>query len=143
MAYRALQMLGGYHYRLTVRRYILDLFDVPLDISSAARIAQAGEDLRRKKAAELAGERVAASRPASRPASATRTPSSASSTSREPGLSFRPGSWTTSGAAAANILGAIAGDVTEDEDSSEDEAETTIPVQVLSPIITVKGFLLA
>ncbi|BGP33786.1 hypothetical protein JCM10296v2_005591 [Rhodotorula toruloides] len=143
MAYRALQMLGGYHYRLTVRRYILDLFDGPLDNSSATRIAQAGEDLRRKKAAELAGERVAASRPASRPASATRTPSSASSTSREPGLAFRPGSWTTSGAAAANILGAIAGDVTEDEDSSEDEAETTIPVQVLSPIITVKGFLLA
>ncbi|EGU12160.1 hypothetical protein RTG_01774 [Rhodotorula toruloides ATCC 204091] len=143
MAYRALQMLGGYHYRLTVRRYILDLFDVPLDNLSATRIAQAGEDLRRKKAAELAGERVAASRPASRPASATRTPSSASSTSREAGLAFRPGSWTNSGAAAANILGAIAGDVTEDEDSSEDEAETTIPVQVLSPIITVKGFLLA
>ncbi|GEM10208.1 cytosolic regulator Pianissimo [Rhodotorula toruloides] len=143
MAYRALQMLGGYHYRLTVRRYILDLFDVPLDNSSAARIAQAGEDLRRKKAAESAGERIGPSRPPSQPASATRTPSSAGSTSREPGLAFRPGSWTTSGAAAANILGAIAGDVTEDEDSSEDEAEAIIPVQVLSPIITVKGFLLA
>lgn len=45
--YRALQMLGGYRYRLATRRYIFDLFgEIILDPSSAEALRRAGEACR-------------------------------------------------------------------------------------------------
>lgn len=44
--YRALDMLENYHYRLPVRRYIIELFDVKLDQEFARSIMLAGEEMR-------------------------------------------------------------------------------------------------
>ena len=55
MYYRALEMLANHHYRLAVRRYILELFDaVELGGGGARRVIDAGEDLRRVGEEELA-----------------------------------------------------------------------------------------
>ncbi|KAH8913277.1 hypothetical protein BT69DRAFT_271879 [Atractiella rhizophila] len=52
MYYRSLESLGDHHYRLPVRRYILELFDVPIDQEGTAAIMAAGEKLREQKKKE-------------------------------------------------------------------------------------------
>lgn len=58
--YRALDMLENYHYRLPVRRYIIELFDVKLDQEFARAIMLAGEEMRTtfEEAAEIGNGRV-------------------------------------------------------------------------------------
>jgi len=46
--YRALHFLSTQHYRLTVRKYIIELFDVPLDASSIRALAEAEQSLLEK-----------------------------------------------------------------------------------------------
>jgi rapamycin-insensitive companion of mTOR len=108
--YRALDMLASHHYRLTVRKYVLELFELPLDKAVAARIEQAGEELKAKKRAYA--------------------------------------SVALNGGGGTNGHGGLGleGEVTEDDDESsggEDDGESAIPLQVLTPLVTVKGFLLA
>ncbi|BGP18107.1 hypothetical protein JCM10213v2_006158 [Rhodosporidiobolus nylandii] len=126
--YRALDMLASHHYRLATRKYILELLDLPLDTDVAERIARAGEELKAKKRAELEGGE-----------------------GEEAGVSERPQAngvvasaprWATSGVDAI-LSGGIDGEATEDDESSADEAEATIPLKVLTPLVTVRGFLLA
>ncbi|GAA6003547.1 TORC2 complex subunit TSC11 [Rhodotorula paludigena] len=138
--YRALAMLAAHHYRLSVRKYIVELFDLPLDPENAARVAQAGEELRaRKRALDEGGPDGT---------SPTPTPSLPAG--------FKPAPWApaASGTAAGSILGDFAagaggaaadGDVVADDDdeSSGEEQETSIPLQVLTPLVTVRGFLLS
>lgn len=64
--YRALHLLQTCHYRSTVRAYILDLFDVPLSITTVREIAEAGQQIRQARrtavteAAESRGKKEAA-----------------------------------------------------------------------------------
>jgi rapamycin-insensitive companion of mTOR len=127
--YRALDMLASHHYRLTVRKYVLELFELPLDKAVAARIEQAGEELKAKKRAQ-----VGASRGDEDFESQPPTPAYAS-------VALNGGGGTN----GHGGLG-LEGEVTEDDDESsggEDDGESAIPLQVLTPLVTVKGFLLA
>ncbi|GJN92824.1 hypothetical protein Rhopal_005862-T1 [Rhodotorula paludigena] len=138
--YRALAMLAAHHYRLSVRKYIVELFDLPLDPENAARIAQAGEELRaRKRALDEGG-----------PDGTSPTPTP----SLPAGFKAAPWAPAASGTAAGSILGDFAagaggaagdGDVVaeDDDESSGEEQETSIPLQVLTPLVTVRGFLLS
>jgi rapamycin-insensitive companion of mTOR len=42
-------MLANYHYRLPVRRYIIELFDLPLSRQTAGEIVRAGEELKNRR----------------------------------------------------------------------------------------------
>lgn len=108
--YRALDMLENYHYRLPVRRYIIELFDVKLDQEFADRIMLAGEEMR---AAFEEGEGMGNGRVAE--------------LTRE-----------------ASILDEIEGSFTDDDEDEDsiDGAEVSIPLQVLEPILLVKGFVM-
>lgn len=125
--YRALEMLASHHYRLAVRKYVLELFEVPLDKEVAGRIELAGEELRRRKSRAV-GEGAYGQREAE---------------------SLSRGYDVDVGEEGGRSRG-VEGEVTEDDDeSSGDEADdddgesSKIPLQVLTPLVTVKGFLLA
>ncbi|GAA5909150.1 hypothetical protein JCM6882_001203 [Rhodosporidiobolus microsporus] len=130
--YRALDMLASHHYRLATRKYVLELFDLPLDSGVADRIMQAGEDLKARKRAEMESDGAFSNGVDGEP-----SPGGADEATPE-----KP-RWAASG--VETILNTGMGDeVTEDDDeSSIEEGETTIPLQVLTPLVTVKGFLLA
>ena len=104
-------MLENYHYRLPVRRYIIELFDVKLDQEFVHSIMQAGEEMRAafEEAQEIGNGRVL-------------------ELTRE-----------------ASILDDVEGSVFTDDDEDEesiDGAEVTIPLQVLEPLLVVKGFVM-
>lgn len=106
--YRVLEMLSTYHYRLAVRRYVLELFDISLDDRTAQEISAAGEDL---LARSVEGEDQQA--------------------------------WALPSVAGALMMDGIEGDFTDDEESSPDEGAAPIPLQVLNPLLTVRGFLIS
>ncbi|GAA5917264.1 hypothetical protein JCM5296_000314 [Sporobolomyces johnsonii] len=130
--YRALEMLASHHYRLPVRKYIIELFELPMSARNAERVVQAGEELRAKKDKGMAatprldGEGDEAAKGGGE---------GVISGSKTPG-------WAASGVSA--LVHGIEGDVTDDDDeSSVDAAELILPVKTLTPLLTVKGFLLA
>ncbi|GAA5842816.1 hypothetical protein JCM11251_001496 [Rhodosporidiobolus azoricus] len=126
--YRALDMLASHHYRLATRKYVLELFDLPLDSEVASRILQAGEELKAKKRAELeAGEPVL---------------NGGGATGE--GYEDEAGPARPRWARVDTLHNAGIEEVTEDDDESiVGDGETTIPLQVLTPVVTVRGFLLA
>ncbi|BGP49997.1 hypothetical protein JCM10450v2_005902 [Rhodotorula kratochvilovae] len=148
---RAGEMLASHHYRLAVRRYVLELFELELDPAAAERVARAGEELKargRARALDRGG----------------REELLAAEVQRGMGGGFGPAPWAISRAGGRDgeregvgsvLLGGMAGggasgeggevtDEDEDEDeSSGGEAETTIPLKTLTPLVTVRGFLLA
>ncbi|GAA6031289.1 hypothetical protein JCM8097_005586 [Rhodosporidiobolus ruineniae] len=143
--YRALDMLGSHHYRLAVRKYVLELFDVPLDPASAARIAEAGEALRAAKAA--ADEGGGGTGYEGEEVNGMRAPL---------GGGLRP-TWARSGATVGSVLnggrrvrGGVDGEEDEGEEEDDDDASTVdeeaalaVPLAVRAPVLTVKGFLLS
>ncbi|GAA6004172.1 hypothetical protein JCM10207_002465 [Rhodosporidiobolus poonsookiae] len=125
--YRALEMLSHHHYRLAVRKYIIELFDLSLDFAVAEKVMSAGEELKAKKAAAMLVDGMNGGDVPARDGD------------------FSPGLWKKAGAnsmfSGADGLG---GDETdEDDDSTDGEAEATIPLKVLTPVLRVHGFLLA
>ncbi|GAA5937590.1 TORC2 complex subunit TSC11 [Sporobolomyces koalae] len=127
--YRALDMLASHHYRQPVRTFIVDLFDYDFDAESATRLVLAGDDLVKRKLEQGQNGNL----------------------SMIPSQSNGVGSasWAQSGVSAAAMMDGgfgIEGDVTEDEDQSSigDDAQTTkIPLKTLTPLLTVRGFLLS
>lgn len=116
MYYRALDMLANHHYRLPVRRFILELFDVPLNRETVESLTSVGEHLRRKaleSSFDLGG--------------------------RGPSL---PGFVSK---AATAFLGALDGELSEEDDESEtgEENGTVIPLQIFPPLLSVRGFLIS
>ncbi|KAL8290440.1 hypothetical protein RQP46_002698 [Phenoliferia psychrophenolica] len=108
--YRVLEMLSTYHYRLAVRRYVLELFDISLDDRAAQEISAAGEDLLAR--------------------------------THDEGESARRPQWDLPAVAGAlMVMDGIEGDFS-DEESLPDEGTAAIPLQVLNPLLTVKGFLI-
>ena len=105
--YRVLEMLSTYHYRLAVRRYVLELFDLSLDDRTAQEISVAGEELLLRKESE--GEARQA--------------------------------WDFPAVAGALIMDGI--DDVSDEESLPDGGAATIPLQVLDPLLVVRGFLIS
>ncbi|KAK4705182.1 rapamycin-insensitive companion of mTOR, partial [Phenoliferia sp. Uapishka_3] len=105
--YRVLEMLSTYHYRLAIRRYVLDLFDISLDDRSAQEISAAGEELVARNAEDEDRQ-----------------------------------TWALPAVASA-ILDPIDGDFTDDDESSLEEGAAVIPLQVLNPLLVVKGFLIS
>lgn len=117
--YRALEMLANHHYRLAVRRYIIELFDLPLDDEVAERIMEAGDELR------VEGEKE-----------------------REDAGDDEEFGWRKRGGAALEkavkvILDGVDGDFTDDDEISSVEDEgAVIPLQVLRPGLSIRGFLM-
>ncbi|SDA01470.1 BZ3500_MvSof-1268-A1-R1_Chr10-1g02698 [Microbotryum saponariae] len=151
--YRALEMLANSSYRLAIRRYILDLFDIPIDSIGVLRIMQAGENLQLDDAA---GGDVDEADEAGK-----LTPSTPSV---EAGKPRRPRAATPKihkGVEA--ILGESKGmdpgdesesDGGEDVGSTSDEGDDVvggevgdekkmIPLQVCAPLLSVRGFLIS
>lgn len=116
--YRALEMLANHHYRLPVRRYVIELFDIALDDRTAEAIMAAGEDLKARQLDEKEGE-----------------------VGR--GEGWKP---PTMDKAVKVILDGIEGgfsDEDDDDESSLEEGTTVIPLRVLQPLLTIRGFLLS
>lgn len=129
MMRRAYQMLSEHQFRLVSRRFVLDLFDAPMSPSLAGELAGAGFDLvRASHTTYQAGEPSPSSSPAI--------------DSQVNGL--RRGRWQASGV-AESVLTAVEGDVgsDDDDDASDLSVEGQPAAKVLTPIITVRGFLLA
>ncbi|GAA5902766.1 TORC2 complex subunit TSC11 [Sporobolomyces salmoneus] len=129
--YRALDMLASHHYRQPVRKYILELFDYDFDLKKIQNLVSAGQELvtrRRRELDQSADDQVG---------HGGKTPSWARTT-----VSAMMGSGRIG-------IGGIEGEVTEDEDQSSidnDDLETMmnkVPLQILTPLLTVKGFLLS
>ena len=128
--YRALDMLSSHHYRQPVRKYIVELFDLDLSLENSRRINQAGAELRsRKLEQDLNG------------------PSTPSQPQANGMIGLKTPKWAASGVSGMmnGGVGGIEGEITEDDDqSSVDEGEMTkIPLKVLTPLLTVRGFLLS
>lgn len=122
--YRALEMLANHHYRLAVRRYIIELFDLPLDEEVAASVMDAGEDLRveGEKEREEAGEN-----------------------GEDGEMGWRRNGGGVLDKAVKVILEGVEGgfsDEDDDEVGSPDEGAAVIPLQVMQPLLSIKGFLL-
>ncbi|SGY19034.1 BQ5605_C014g07543 [Microbotryum silenes-dioicae] len=150
--YRALEMLANSSYRLAIRRYILDLFDIPIDSIGVLRIMRAGENLQLD---DVAGDVDEADE------TGKLTPSTPSI---EAGKPRRPRATTPKihkGVEA--ILGETKGmdpgdesesDGGEDVRSTSDEGDDVvsgevgdekkmIPLQVCAPLLSVRGFLIS
>ncbi|TNY18128.1 Rapamycin-insensitive companion of mTOR, N-term-domain-containing protein [Rhodotorula diobovata] len=145
---RASEMLASHHYRFAVRKYVIELFEVELSPRMAEQVADAAETLRtraRRRAERGDGSEMQTPQfpPSSLPGGS-------------PGLDAGP--WAMSGAGAvggvSSLLGSFAGNGRagpgaevesddDDDESSEGGVETTLPVKDLSPVVTVRGFLLA
>ncbi|GAA6063262.1 hypothetical protein JCM10212_004996 [Sporobolomyces blumeae] len=125
---RAFEMIGSHHYRQSVRKYILDLFDLELGRDNVAKVVAAGEDLRLRKIEQDEDG-------STHPSAPLRTPLNG----------FAPPKWAASGVSAMMNGGlGLEGEVTEDEDeSSVDEAKLSIPLKTLTPLLTIRGFLLS
>lgn len=126
-------MLASHHYRQPVRKYIVELFDLDLSLETSRRIDQAGSELRsRKLEQDLNGPSTPSQPPQVNGMIGLKTPK-----------------WAASGVSGmmngGGGGGGIEGEITEDDDqSSVDEAEMTkIPLKVLTPLLTVRGFLLS
>lgn len=116
-------MLANHHYRLAVRRYIIELFDLPLDEDVAASVMDAGEELRveGEKEREEVGE------------------------VGEGELGWRRNGGAVLDKGVKVILEGVEGgfsDEDDDEVSSLEDGATVIPLQVLQPLLSIKGFLL-
>ncbi|GAA5998873.1 hypothetical protein JCM5350_007882 [Sporobolomyces pararoseus] len=131
LCYRAFDMLSSHHYRQPVRKYILELFDYDLDTQNVDRLVSAGQELVRRKLEQEQTE------PAANGFGDRNTPT-----------------WATKSVSAMTGsnkigIGGIEGEVTEDEDQSSvdnDDLETMmnkVPLQILTPLLTVRGFLLS
>lgn len=118
--YRVLEMLSSYHYRLAVRRYVLELFEIPLDDRAAQAISMAGEELiaRKEEEEEAAANGVG-------------------------GAEGRGGTKWALPTGGDALLEGIEGDFTDDDDESVEEGTAAIPLQVLQPMITIRGFLIS
>jgi len=139
---RAGEMLASHHYRFAVRKYVMELFDVELDPAMAARVADAAEALRQRRRWDMDGdEAMRASQP---------------STGAQGAVGLEGGAqWTASapGGAPGSLLGSLIGggragaedeseDDDDDDESSGGEVDAPIPVKELTPLVTVRGFLL-
>jgi hypothetical protein len=130
---RAIEMLGNHHYRQPVRKYVLELFEGGFDSRDEVdKLVQAGEELVRKgkeQRAEGGTGSVAIER--------------MMAGGGEIGTGARGG-------------GGLEGEVTEDEDQSSLDGNDLgdyeiagemggkkVPLQVLTPMLTVRGFLLS
>lgn len=110
LLYRAIEMISNYHYRQPVRRYILELFDIPLDAASAAEIANAGEELKTKAQLGSPEEKM---------------------------------TWSLPNTTEAILVDGLDGGFTDDDDATVDlEEGEMIPLEVLKPLLTVKGFVI-
>lgn len=135
--YRAFDMLSSHHYRQPVRKYILELFDYDLAPEAAERLVLASQELvNRKIEQELNGSLTTAS---SNGLNGTKTPKWAMQSDVSAMM----------GTGRVGIGGGVEGEVTEDEDQSSVDNEDVeammakVPLQVLTPILTVRGFLLS
>lgn len=125
MMRRAMQMLSEHQFRLTSRRFVLDLFDAPLSPSLARKIARASR--------ELVGGRASEGPPDDEDSYfADETPTR-----------LRQRSSQIPSGVPESVLGAVEGDMTEDDTSSIDSTSNQVPTQVLTPLISIRGFLLA
>ncbi|KAI5479428.1 cytosolic regulator Pianissimo [Pseudohyphozyma bogoriensis] len=106
--YRALEMISNYHYRFPVRRYIIELFDIPLDAASATRIMEAGDELRNRGRDIDEDRRMEWDLPTTKP--------------------------------ELESMG-IDGDFSDA--SSSPETKEAIPLEVLQPLLTIKGFFIS
>lgn len=121
--YRVLEMLSSYHYRLAVRRYVLELFEIPLDDRAAQAISMAGEELIARKEEEEEEEEAAANGVG--------------------GAEGRGGTKWALPTGGDALLEEIEGEFTDDDDESVEEGTAAIPLQVLQPMITIRGFLIS
>lgn len=141
--YRALDMLTSHHYRQPVRKYILELFDFDLDTrEDIDRVMNAGRDLVRTDADQYENENGVAGM--------EKWPRAAVE-SMMLGGGGSGGTGSRSGVAGGG--GALEGEVTEDEDQSSLDGNDDdlggaatgkkVALQVLTPLLTVRGFLLS
>ncbi|GAA5935683.1 hypothetical protein JCM3775_003381 [Rhodotorula graminis] len=144
---RAGEMLASHHYRFAVRKYVMELFDVELDPAMAARVADAAEALRQRRRWDMD------------PDEAMRVSQLSSGLQRVAGLDGA-GQWAASAAGdvPGSLLGSLVGgggrgggdDESDDDDDDDDdddessgaEVDAAIPVKELTPLVTVRGFLL-
>ncbi|GAA5860724.1 hypothetical protein JCM3774_006265 [Rhodotorula dairenensis] len=127
MMCRAMQMMSEHQFRLSSRRFILELFDAPMAPSLARKIHRASHALvsRRDSTGMHADDSYFTD------VAPTRLD-----------VLLRRSSHLASGA-AESVLGAVEGDMTEDDASSVDSASRQVPTQVLTPLVSIHGFLLA
>lgn len=125
MMRRAMQMLSEHQFRLTSRRFVLELFDAPLSPSLARKIARASREL-------VAGR-----------ANAGPPEDDDSYFAHDTPTRLRRRSSQMPSGVPESVLGAVEGDMTEDDTSSIDSTSKQVPTQVLTPLISIRGFLLA
>lgn len=128
--HRAWEMLGNYHYRSSVRRYILELFDLQLGPDMVPLLIEADQELREAGArtrGHPSSEQYQGRR-ASQPAAALGIDKSVKA--------------LMNGVEDVSSDDDMGDDGDDDEESTDDEGKAIMPVQVLQPVLSVKGFLL-
>lgn len=135
--YRTLEMLANHHYRLTVRRYVIELFDLEVDEAGVMSVMEAGDVLRMVEDEDEFDEEAWLEKRRDL------------NQSQQLGLRPRPdGSKSKLGLNGFGVADDVATDEDDEDDiggssSSEDEGAKPIPLQVLHPLVTVKGFMLS
>lgn len=122
MQFRILHILDNTNFRLPVRRYILDLFEIKFDNAALEGIAQAGKDI-------LEVDEFAP----------TRLERSYSQTSLNKGKRFMTHQGWPSGQSELMREGASV----TDQGSAVDEQDEVMEKVVLEPIVAIKGFILS
>ncbi|GAA6053956.1 hypothetical protein JCM3770_004640 [Rhodotorula araucariae] len=144
---RAGEMLASHHYRLAVRRYVSELFDLEMDPAAADRVVRAAEELKARGRARGRSRESLAPITVELPQLRNGLSPAPWAMSRASGGGERDGV----GSVLLGGMGGVGGDgeaTDEEEDDDEDEssggeAGTTIPLKTLTPLVTVRGFLLA
>jgi rapamycin-insensitive companion of mTOR len=122
LVYRAMYLLNTRHYRLPVRRYVYEIFDVPLDVDSAKSIAEAGAGIGRRDPKLMANGEDA------------------------DGITRPAGSLSSLGISKMVFSDDDEEDVAAVASSSEsdfDEEPVVMPKLELDPALVVKGFVVA
>lgn len=123
--YRTLHLLNTCRYRSTVRSYILEQFDVPLDTASVRDILEAGRQIRQIQVKP----KVA-------------TPEAHADSPLAEGLQSDTGPGVRSSKRMTTIDPMYRMDLDSDSDSSSSsEEEDSVQKEVLEPLVIVRGFL--
>ncbi|SCV73876.1 BQ2448_6306 [Microbotryum intermedium] len=150
--YRALEMLANSSYRLAIRRYILDLFDLPIDSRGVLQIMRAGEDLQLDDDAEGDDYQAEATidklKPSDDPSiEAGKTKRARAATPKiHKGVEAILGE--TKGMDPGDESESDGEDVGSTSDDGDDVGEVgdekqMIPLQVCAPLLSVRGFLIS
>jgi hypothetical protein len=121
MHFRVLHLFDNIHFRLPVRRYVLDLFEIKFDAVSLEQIAQAGKTiLETDEFAPVSLERVLSS----------------SSMNVNKRLSTLQAGWPSGQSELMRE-----GTSMTDQESEIDDTDGVMPKQVLEPIVQIRGFI--